>query len=106
MFFFEGPKVLFKVALAILSLSFSSPKSQKEVAGFFELTRKLRALPIEVTHEDTLIQEVRGDDFMEHYFYCKSFLTPPISLNHGAWSSWTYKVSGQNSVKPTNVLIG
>ena len=58
MFFFEGPKVLFKVALAILNLSFSSPKVQKEVKGFFELTRKLRNLPIEVTHEDTLIQEV------------------------------------------------
>lgn len=58
MFFFEGPKVLFKVALAILNLSFSSPKSQREVAGFFELTRKLRNLPIEVTYEETLVQEV------------------------------------------------
>ena len=33
MFFFEGVKVLFKVALALLDLSFSSPKSQKECAG-------------------------------------------------------------------------
>ena len=58
MFFFEGPKVLFKVALAILNLSFSNPKSQKAVPDFFQLTRKLRSLPIEVTHEDTLILEV------------------------------------------------
>ena len=60
MFFLEGPKVLFKVALAILNLSFNSPKAQKEVTGFFELTRKLRNLPIEVTFEDTLVLEVRG----------------------------------------------
>ena len=59
MFFFEGPKVLFKVALAILYLCFSPPKTQKEVTGFFELTRKLRNLPIEVTYEETLVQEVR-----------------------------------------------
>lgn len=58
MFFMEGPKVLFKVALALLNLSFSPPKVQREVTGFFELTRKLRSLPIEVTHEETLIQEV------------------------------------------------
>lgn len=58
MFFFEGPKVLFKVALAILNLCFASPRIQKETSGFFELTRKLRNLPIEVTHEETLIQEV------------------------------------------------
>ncbi len=58
MFFLEGPKVLFKVALAILNLSFASPKTQREISGFFELTRKLRNLPIEVTHEEMLIQEV------------------------------------------------
>ena len=58
MFLFEGPKVLFKVALAILNLCFSSSKMQKEVTGFYELTRKLRSLPIEVTYEETLIQEV------------------------------------------------
>jgi len=58
MFFFEGPKVLFKVALAILNLSFSSPQAQKAVPDFFQLTRKLRSLPIRVTHEDTLVQEV------------------------------------------------
>ena len=60
MFFLEGAKVLFKVALAILNLSFSNPKSNKEVSGFFELTRKLRNLPIEVTFEETLIPEVRA----------------------------------------------
>ena len=59
MFFLEGPKVLFKVALAVLNLCFSTPKSQKDISSFFELTRKLRNLPIEVTHEETLIQEVR-----------------------------------------------
>lgn len=58
MFFFEGPKVLFKVALAILNLCFTAPKTQKDISGFFELTRKLRNLPIEVTHEETLVQEV------------------------------------------------
>jgi len=58
MFFFEGVKVLFKVALALLNLSFSSPKSQKECAGFFELTRKLRGLPIAITHEEVLVPEV------------------------------------------------
>ena len=59
MFFLEGPKVLFKVALAILNLCFNTPKSQKEIGSFFELTRKLRNLPIDITHEDTLILEVR-----------------------------------------------
>lgn len=59
MFFLEGPKILFKVALAVLNLSFSSSKSQREIGSFFELTRKLRNLPIDVTHEDTLILEVR-----------------------------------------------
>ena len=58
MFFFEGPKVLFKVALALLHLSFSSPKDQKQITGFFELTRSLRSLPIDVTHESILIPEV------------------------------------------------
>ena len=33
MFFFEGVKVLFKVALALLNLAFSAPKSQKECTG-------------------------------------------------------------------------
>ena len=59
MFFFEGPKVLFKVALSILNLSFGSSKVQKQIPGFFELTRALRNLTIEVTHEDVLIPEVR-----------------------------------------------
>jgi hypothetical protein len=58
MFFLEGVKVLFKVALAVLYLSFSPPKVQKEVTSFFELTRKLRSLPIEVTYEEILIPEV------------------------------------------------
>lgn len=58
MFFLEGVKVLFKVALAILNLSFSNPKIQKEITSFFELTRKLRNLPIVVTFEETLIPEV------------------------------------------------
>ena len=58
MFFLEGPKVLFKVALAILNLSFGSSKAQKQIAGFFELTRALRNLSIDVTHEDTLVPEV------------------------------------------------
>ena len=58
MFFFEGPKVLFKVALAILNLSFGSPKDQREIKGFFELTRKLRNLPINVAHENVLVPEV------------------------------------------------
>ena len=58
MFFFEGPKVLFKVALAILNLSFGSPKAQKQIPGFFELTRALRNLNIDVTHEDILVPEV------------------------------------------------
>lgn len=34
MFFFEGVKVLYKVALAVLNLAFSSPASQKECAGY------------------------------------------------------------------------
>lgn len=33
MFFFEGVKVLFKVALAIMSLSFSKPKQREECPG-------------------------------------------------------------------------
>jgi hypothetical protein len=57
-FFFEGPKVLFKVALAILNLSFGSSKIQKQIPGFFELTRALRNLTVDVTHEDVLIPEV------------------------------------------------
>ena len=60
MFFLEGPKVLFKVALAVLNLAFNSNKARKECAGFFELTRKLRNLPIDVTHERVLIPEVSG----------------------------------------------
>ena len=60
MFFFEGVKVLFKVALAILSLAFGSSKAQKQIPGFFELTRALRNLSIEVTHEDVLVPEVRS----------------------------------------------
>ena len=58
MFFFEGPKVLFKVALAILNLSFGPSKAQKKIPGFFELTRALRDLSIDVTHEDVLVPEV------------------------------------------------
>ena len=58
MFFFEGPKVLFKVALAILNLSFGPSKAQKKISGFFELTRALRDLSIDVTHEDVLVPEV------------------------------------------------
>ena len=34
MFFFEGMKVLYKVALAVLNLAFSSPASQKECPGY------------------------------------------------------------------------
>ena len=59
MFFFEGPKVLFKVALAVLNLAFGSSKAQKKVTGFFELTRALRDLSINITHEDVLVPEVR-----------------------------------------------
>ena len=58
MFFFEGPKVLFKVALAVIQLTLGSPKQQKEVTGFFELTRKLRDLPIDCAHESILVPEV------------------------------------------------
>ena len=50
--------MLFKVALAILNLSFGSPKAQKQIPGFFELTRALRNLNIDVTHEDVLVPEV------------------------------------------------
>ena len=60
MFFFEGPKVLFKVALAVLNLSFGSSKAQKQIPGFFELTRALRNLSIDITHEDVLVPEVCG----------------------------------------------
>ena len=93
MFFFEGVKVLYKVALAVLNLAFSSPASQKECPGymtssrvdfpsdsslspvslppphqcrFFELTRKLRNLPIAITHEDILIPEVNPSDYMPY----------------------------------------
>ena len=58
MFFFEGVKVLFKVALAVLNLTFGSSKAQKQIPGFFELTRALRNLAIDVTHEDVLVPEV------------------------------------------------
>ena len=58
MFFLEGPKVLFKVALAILNLAFGSSKAQKPISGFFELTRALRNLTVDVTHEDILVPEV------------------------------------------------
>lgn len=57
-FFFEGVKVMFKVALALLHMAFASPQSRKECPGFFELTRKLRNLPIEITHENTLLTEM------------------------------------------------
>lgn len=59
MFFVEGPKVLFKVALAAIQLTFGNPKQQKDIPGFFELTRKLRDLPIDCTHENILVPEVR-----------------------------------------------
>ncbi len=58
MFFVEGPKVLFKVAVAAIHLTFGNPKQQKDITGFFELTRKLRDLPIECTHETILVPEV------------------------------------------------
>ncbi|XP_003388923.1 PREDICTED: TBC1 domain family member 10A-like [Amphimedon queenslandica] len=58
MFFFEGVKVLFKVALAIMSLSFSKPKQREECPGFFEVTQKLRNLPLSVTHEGILLPEI------------------------------------------------
>ena len=34
MFFFEGVKVLYTVALGVLNLAFSSPASQKECPGY------------------------------------------------------------------------
>ena len=33
---------------------------------FFELTRKLRNLPIAITHEDILIPEVNPSDYMPY----------------------------------------
>ncbi len=64
MFFFEGAKMLFKVALAVIQLTFGSPKLQKDIVGFFELTRKLRDLPIEYTHENALVPEVSSYVYM------------------------------------------
>jgi hypothetical protein len=58
MFFYEGVKVLFKVALAIISLSFGTKKQREECPGFFEVTQRLRNLPLSVTHEDVLIPEI------------------------------------------------
>jgi len=67
MFFFEGPRILFKVAVAVIHLTFGSPKGQKGINGFFELTRKLRDLPIEFTHEDILIPEVIALIFNQYF---------------------------------------
>ena len=76
MFFFEGMKVQFKVALALLNLTFSRPQIREECpryshydqqwciascylfCSFIEVTRKLKNLPSEVTHEEVLIPEV------------------------------------------------
>lgn len=58
MFFLEGVKVLFKVAVAVLHLTFHNEEDRRECKGFFELTQKLRKLPLQVTHEDILMPEI------------------------------------------------
>ncbi|CAL8108733.1 unnamed protein product [Calicophoron daubneyi] len=58
MFFFEGIKVIFRIALAILSLLIGSPDSRRRLNSANDLLESLRRLPEEVTSEKTLLPAV------------------------------------------------
>ncbi|XP_065890484.1 TBC1 domain family member 10A-like [Dysidea avara] len=58
MFLFEGVKVLFRTALAILQLVFGNSNQRIGCTGFYDITKKLRNLPINITHEDVLIPQL------------------------------------------------
>ena len=58
MFLFEGVKVLFRSALAILQLTFGSREVRSRYTGFYDITKMLRTLPISITHEDILIPQL------------------------------------------------
>lgn len=95
MFFVEGPKVLFKVALAAIQLTFGDPKLQKDITGFFELTRKLRDLPIECTHESILVPEVRYDQTISN---C---LLPSVDSSSIARAHIFVNISYKNNISYT-----
>uniref|UniRef100_H3B1A6 TBC1 domain family member 10C n=1 Tax=Latimeria chalumnae TaxID=7897 RepID=H3B1A6_LATCH len=58
MFFSEGVKVLFRVALVLLKIALGSSEKLRDCQGLVETLEKLRNIPAKFLQEDFLIQEV------------------------------------------------
>ena len=57
MFLCEGSPVKFRVALALLKLSFGKRKQREQAKEFYEISQKLHHLSIFESHEDILLPE-------------------------------------------------
>ncbi|KAA0201089.1 putative tbc1 domain family member, partial [Fasciolopsis buskii] len=68
MFFFEGIKVIFRTALAILDLLLGARQSREKLNSMDSIMNALRRLPSEITTEEILIPRVCS------YLACKQFV--------------------------------
>uniref|UniRef100_A0A8C5Q1X7 TBC1 domain family member 10B n=1 Tax=Leptobrachium leishanense TaxID=445787 RepID=A0A8C5Q1X7_9ANUR len=58
MFFCEGVKIIFRVGLVLLKHTLGSADKLRSCQGMYETMEKLRSLPTQCMHEDTLLPEV------------------------------------------------
>ncbi|KAL5016349.1 hypothetical protein ScPMuIL_005938 [Solemya velum] len=57
MFFCEGVKVIFRVALVLLKLAFDNPESLTQCPTIYETLEKLKYIPVEQLDEETVVRE-------------------------------------------------